>query len=391
MFALFSAFHCEANEGYELLGMGPVQQGQAGAGAASPQDATWITLNPAGIVDLERRFDVSYETLLARRTLRPWGPIGIPFANKFAGTMRDDTPVFIPQIGVIAPGKNGTFGFGLFGMSGTGIDYENSRTTLGALLDHGDRRAAYYIAKIPVAYAHEFDNGWAVGVALHGNWTRLRTDSLTLRFTPAEADNDWDDALGIGLQLGVYKRWEKWGFGAAYSTRQWMFDFNQYADALRYNLDLPRMFVAGLAYEATPRLEFLLDYKFVDYDGIPQLGKLPITGGLGWDDQHVVKFGANWKAGGRWTLRAGFSYGESPLDNDVVFANALFPATTRYHGAFGATYRINKRHDLHFSFLHAFEREMTDNGRGDLFSIVGQGTKISIEADSFTVGYTYKF
>ena len=51
-----------AVDGYELFGIGPIQKGMGGAGAAAPKDATWVLLNPASIVDLDRR--------LARRSHR---------------------------------------------------------------------------------------------------------------------------------------------------------------------------------------------------------------------------------------------------------------------------------------------------------------------------------
>lgn len=52
-----AAAHVHATEGINLIGIGPVQQGTAGAGVASAKDSTWLLLNPAGLVDLQPRMD----------------------------------------------------------------------------------------------------------------------------------------------------------------------------------------------------------------------------------------------------------------------------------------------------------------------------------------------
>ncbi len=53
--------HVHATEGINLIGIGPVQQGTAGAGVASAKDSTWLLLNPAGLVDLQPRMDTSLQ------------------------------------------------------------------------------------------------------------------------------------------------------------------------------------------------------------------------------------------------------------------------------------------------------------------------------------------
>jgi hypothetical protein len=48
-----------ATEGINLIGIGPVQQGTAGAGVASAKDSTWLILNPAGLTDVDMGVDAS--------------------------------------------------------------------------------------------------------------------------------------------------------------------------------------------------------------------------------------------------------------------------------------------------------------------------------------------
>lgn len=41
--------------------------------------------------------------------------------------------------------------------------------------------------------------------------------------------------------------------------------------------------------------------------------------------------------------------------------------------------------------MHAFNNSVRDNGNGDLFSLMGRDTKISLRENTFTFGYSFKF
>src|SRR5690606_12666317 len=144
------------------------------------------------------------------------------------------------------------------------VDFDQSRSTLGRLRN-ADRRSALEVAMVPFAYAHRFDNGWAVGAAFLGEVGRIRSDSLTLRLRPTRGDYEWDWTLGYGWQIGVYKQWERWGFGASYRSRQDLEAFEKYKDLTRFSIDLPPQFQAGVAYRIRPELELLADYKYIGW------------------------------------------------------------------------------------------------------------------------------
>ena len=115
---------------------------------------------------------------------------------------------------MIIPLETGTLGFGMFGVQGNNAEYDRSRTTL-PFSRGNDRRAELQVAKFPISYAYQFDNGWTVGAALLPVATVFRTDSLTLRLRPTEGNDKLDLGLGIGVELGVYKEWDRFSFGAA--------------------------------------------------------------------------------------------------------------------------------------------------------------------------------
>ncbi len=378
-----------ATDGHQLIGIGALQEANGGAGVASPKDSTWVLLNPAGIVDLDRRFDFSFEYFRPYRYIEPHGLI---LPNSAAGRMQDDGAFPIPAMGLIFPHGQGAFGVGLFAVNGMGVDYRNSRTIIPRIFGQNfDRRTQYGVMKLSLAYAYKFDNGWALGVSANLDYERFKTDMLTLGFWETSGKNNWDDGFGGGLTVGVYKNWDRWSLGAAYTTPQWVQTFDKYKDLLPDPLDLPQTVQAGVSFKATPDVELLLDYKFINWTGVNQIARAPIQGGFGWKDQHVVKAGVNWTVNPKWTLRSGVSYGNSPITDKAVFANALFPAITELSATAGVSYAITENSDIHFTYEHAFGNTLTDSGKGDLFSLVGKGTKIHLDENCFTVQYSYKF
>lgn len=117
-----------ATEGINLIGVGPVQQGTAGAGVASAKDSSWRILNPAGLVDLEPSMDASFQIFAPVRTINSKASTG-------AGEQEDDSAFVIPSISGsfgCCHGENGFIGLGIYGTSGMGVDYDWGRTGAGA-------------------------------------------------------------------------------------------------------------------------------------------------------------------------------------------------------------------------------------------------------------------
>ncbi len=378
-----------AADGNELHAIGAIQLGLGGAGVASPYDATWVLHNPASMVDLECRADFNFELIRIDVKAEPKG-FSLA-ANPFAGEQRDIALIPIPSFAVVYPLARGTLGFGVFGMQGTMQEYAEPRTLL-ALWGNGDRRSNFELVRMPLAYAYRFDNGWAIGAAAVPVAARFRTDSITLRLAEAKGNHSWDYAAGFGVQLALYKRWAKWGLGANWSSRVWMDDFDKYKDdVLTSNFDMPQEIQAGVAYRPAPDWEILVDYKWIEWSETNMLGRRTVEGGLGWQNQHIGKLGVNHDINDRWSVRTGVSIGESPIQDEAIFANALTPGSARRHWGVGASYVINERMALHAAFSHTFPESRSDNGRGDIFSRLGRGTSIGYAEDEITLGYSLKF
>ena len=386
--ALLAALPGFANEGVFLLGNDAVHMARGGSGIASPRTSYWSYLNPASMVDLERRVDVNWYTVFTDLALDPKGII----CNPFDGKLKSDNIYNIVSNGIIWPLETGVLGGGLFVPSGTGAEYAHSRNLLGRLFfGNTDRRLEYQHMRLVLAYAYEFDNGWAVGAGLHGSLSRFKSDHITLHIHPTVGDFEWDDALGVGFNVGIYKRWETWAFGAAYTSRHWTQSFDDYEDLLAYPLDTPPIFHAGIAIDLTPRLQLTLDYKFINWKDVSAYGKKVLDGGFNWDDQHGGKVGIEWRVNENWTLMAGFAHTNSPIDEDHAFISGLVPVAVEDHVTAGLTYAINEHHEIHATLVHGIKNAIEDTGRGDLFSVLGRRSEVSANGNSVAVGYSYKF
>ena len=378
----------EANEGILLLGNDPLQLGRASSGVASPRSAAWSLMNPAAIVDLDRRLDLSLQLLRPNVTFEPHG-LG---ANTRDGTLRFKETFVIPSGGIIWPLKRGTLGLYSTVRSADAIDFDHSRNILSRLFQgNRDRRLDYQHIRLVLAYAYQFDNGWALGATLQPSLNRLRTDHVTSRLRPTAGDFDWDDALGFGFSLAVYKRWEKFAVGATYQSRHRTQPFQQFDDLLEERIDMPPILQLGIAYRPIPKLELTLDYKYIAWRKVPLFKKFPNEGGFNWNNQHIVKAGIEWKVSPRFTLTTGVSHGKTPIDSSSVFASALLPATTETHAALGISYAHTEHHSVHLTYVREFPHTQIDSGQGRGVDRLGRNTHLKLEMHTLTLGYTHAF
>ena len=370
----------KATEGINLIGIGPVQQGTAGAGVAFAKDSTWLILNPAGLTDVGRQVDASFQYFAPVRDIDSTMSGG-------AGTQEDDSAFFIPSVSAsfgCCRGEGGFLGIGLYGTSGMGVDYDLGRFgTLpppsAAPQGRVDQMTELSIAKLTMTYAQAFDNGFSIGAGPVFVLSRFRTDMYNAVLVPQSGD--WDEAAGAGGIIGVNQKiGKKLKIGGSYMSEQFMTEFGEYDDLLNDSLNLPQQVTVGLAYDVRTNLEFALDYRWIGWNKLETLGDQ-----FGWEDQRIVKAGLTWKATQRLTLRGGISHGNSPIQAEDVFANALFPAIMETHLATGASYEFDK-FTLHFAFIHGLKEEITDNTGG-----FGSGTKISMYQNSATIGASWKF
>ncbi len=367
-----------AAEGTRLLGAGAAQMGTAGAGVASPQDANWLALNPAGLVHVTSDAVMSCEIINGRSTETPQGALG----NTAAGTMKDSVVVFAPSVAWVRASDGQALALGFYTVSGLALELPAARSAPGAAGGY-DRRAEERFVTTSAAYARTVAKGLSLGMALNFDYVDFRSDSMTLSGAETAGAFTMDRSLGAGFSLSLLKRWEQWSVAATYTSRQWMQGFSRYADLFAGTPDQPQVVQLGVAWRPLPWLEPLLDYRFIDWDSLA-LYNDGTAKSLGWRDQHIIKLACNAHIQPDLVLRAGVSYGRSPITESVAFTNGLTNLVSELHATVGVGWKPSPAWDVQFAYLHAFKKEVTDNGT-DAFGLA-RGTSIGLEVDSLTLG-----
>ena len=221
--------------------------------------------------------------------------------------------------------------------------------------------------------------------------------------------NDW--AYGAGTRIGWMGNFmkKKLSLGAVYSSRVYMTKFDKYSDlfAEQGDLDTPANIGVGISYKFTPKLTLGLDVTHTFYEDVAAIGNASAqTGpgsvypnadekhrlgnpeglGFGWNNQTVFKVGAIYDYNNMWTFRAGWNYGESPVDeaNGEILMSIVAPAVTQNHLTLGATYSPSKKMEWSFSYVHAFKFEQ------DGPTFIGNSGELSMYQNSVGVSFGYK-
>ncbi|MCK5676113.1 MAG: outer membrane protein transport protein, partial [Verrucomicrobia bacterium] len=313
----------------------------------------WLILNPAGLTDVDMSVDASFQVFAPVRTA------------DMGGERKDNSAFVIPSISTsfgCCHGENGSLGLGIYGTSGMGVDYDPA-LPMGSMTELS-------VAKMTATYAYKFgDSGLSIGAGPIFVLSQFKTDMMG-------TSGDWDLAYGAGVIIGINQHIGRLTIGGSYISEQFMSDFDEYSSIMPNSLNLPQQLTVGAAYNVLDNLELALDYRWTGWSGLETMGDQFL-----WDDQNIVKAGVTWGVSDALTLRGGISYGESPIDEDGVMNNALFPAIMETHLACGASYAWEKW-AAHLAYIHALENEIT---------ATGGGATISMYQNSLTAGVTYKF
>jgi len=206
--------------------------------------------------------------------------------------------------------------------------------------------------------------------------------------------NDW--SYGAGIRLGWTGKFFKsrLSLGANYASRVYMTRFDKYKNlfAGRGSFDIPEHYALGIAMKATKKLTVAADIQRIMYSNVRSIGNLGpsaadpgdlnVNGacagrpdadpndpsvakncklggnegmGFGWQNQMVYKVGVSYDYNTKWSFRAGYNHGKSPIPEDQVLFNTLAPATVEDHITFGASYRPSRNIEWSANFMHAFK------------------------------------
>lgn len=411
-----------ATNGMFLIGYGTKSRGMGGVGITQSHDVMTSAANPATLSQLKgNRFDIG-------------GDIFIVNSEAYMGVGADKARVestpdhmaiadgvyLFPGLGASFKDGDLTYGFTMVPVGGGGSRYDfnlfncanstpkNCNDKLGVSLA---------IMNINPTIAYQVNENNSVGATLVLGLQVFKAYGLEqfTQFTSTQNNENLSDvgtdiSYGAGIRLGWLGNFidKKLTLGAEFTSKTYMTEFDDYSNlfAEKGDLDTPGNIGLGISYSFTDELLVALDINYVMYEDVksvsnagPNLSGNPFpvdratnalgeSGGLGfgWENQTVFKLGVSYDLNSAWTLRGGWNYAKSPLDEktDILFSTVA-PAITQNHLTLGGTWQMDEDMELSFSYIHAFEYEQF----GPTFINVEGG--YTMEQDAFGASFGMNF
>jgi len=398
----------QATEGYFQNGYGPRQQALAGAGVADSRDAMALSLNPAGLVDVDPQFQIGGSLFVP---LRGYTAIGPGFVAP--GTV-DSTENFfvVPNIAYSrAIDADSAWGIVLFGNGGMNTNYKGVLNPIcpipGGVFCGGDAGVDLIQAFISAGYARRFGN-LSIGVAPVIAIQRFKAKGLSF-FAPFSSDpanlsdRGYDWSFGAGVRAGVqWSLTKSVRLGLSAQTPIWMTNFDKYRGlfANQGDFDIPGNFTVGVAVDAMPTLTVMLDYKHIFYSSIASVGDssqvaLPLGftngPGFGWHDVDIIKIGAEWRASPIWTFRIGYAHNTNPIKSADVTLNILAPGVVTDHITGGFSYKISPSSTIEFAATYVPEHKVSGIEVTPLGPNLARTITLAMHQYQFALGWTYRF
>jgi long-chain fatty acid transport protein len=416
--ATFAVGEAQATEGYFQYGYGARQGGLAGAGVADSRDAMSLSLNPAGLVDVGRQFQIGASLFMPYRSNTATGTFLIAPGSYDSGS----NYFVVPNIAYSSPiDGDSAWGLALYGNGGMNTNWPNMANTSPGCGFFGGTPGVYCAgtagvdmmqAFFALGYAHRF-GAVSVGISPIAAVQRFKGEGLAAFAGYSSDPNNLTDrgysySYGGGVHAGVeWRLAPNFRVGLSGQTPIWMTKFSKYsglfADGGGFNI--PADVTAGVAWDATPAFTLMVDYKHIFYGSIPSIansglitgpGVLGTSGGpgFGWHDVDIIKIGAEWRATPVWTFRVGYAHNTNPIKSTDVTFNILAPGVVTDHFTGGFAYKANANSTLEFAAAYVPSHSVSGSETlGPPFAVPTPGSNIELEMHQFqfTLGYTYKF
>jgi len=398
---------------------GPINSAMAGASVAAPVDFGGSYWNPAILSGLPRNeFLLGTQLLIPSLHMTSSLPAGaingfFPPTSRF-GVARSDSGVASNlATGVsfrLSDDSPTTWGIGVFGLVGGGVNYAGSITT--PILT--PRQPPNFFGVGPIYASTSF-----LAIMLSGS--RQVTERLAIgggpmivtgpsTFEPAFFAPGPKDATGLptfpsatnsrpfwgaGFQIGLlYNLTESWNVGFSYKSPVWQerYGYNSYnpdysARRIGIQAQVPEIFSWGVAYKGFERALIDVDLRYFDYANTSLYGTKPINGGLGWSSIFAVAIGGQYQATDWLTLRAGYLYNTNPIKATDTLFNIQAPGFLQQMLAIGASYKLTDDITLSLAWTHQFRNSI----EGPVLQIPGERIKLDAQIDSIVAGLNIQF
>ncbi|MBI4829595.1 MAG: outer membrane protein transport protein [Nitrospinae bacterium] len=444
----FSAPAAMATNGHQMMGIGAYQKSMGGAVTAAPYDTTTAVANPAGIALIGTKADFNFDLFMPSRTA--------DFTNMGGQSNQGGSPLYlVPAVGWVGPvdGRDDLFfGGGMFLVSGMGVDYDSINAgPFDAVLTQlaggvpgaesmtmykANMYSQYQFWKLAPSLAKKVNEQLTLGVALNVDYQQLAVKQKF--YKPGTGSYLGMDlsrasgALGFGFTLGaVYKMNEMITLGATYTSEQSFADMEYRlsgGDVLwtpdatgnmamnrdgtyKIGMNFPQQLAVGVAIAPSSALKITADVKWINFKSTHDKVNLKGTFDLinmmtgptgqtassvalpfGWDDVMVYALGLEFKATDMVTLRAGYNHGASPIQQEDVFNNLVFPAIVEDHIGLGADFTLGDHWGLGLAYMKAFKKSF--EGKNDMTMLgqtISSASKIELEEQSLILALSYNF
>lgn len=342
-----------ATNGDNLIGLGTESRAMGGTGVALGMDADSVFKNPAWIADVE-----GLNAIFAATIFMPTVKAKNASASGQEATSGADMSL-IPEISVASNiNENLSYGVGMFGTSGMGVDYRGESAQKGLM----EMRTNFqYLRAVPsVSYkADKLRLGAGITVAYGSlNIGAVLPSDMTDMSTMAQRGGGVSEDFGLGFQLGAgYYLTDDVTLGAYYqsqvnTTYENVFDFNLDGAYDELKLCQPAEYGLGVAYN-NKQIAVTADYRKILWSSADGYD------GFEWQDQDVFALGASYTMD-RLKLMLGYNHAKSTLDEKSVANPQLamfnllgFPALSEAHYTTGLSYKLTQNIGVDLAYVYA--------------------------------------
>jgi long-chain fatty acid transport protein len=364
-----------ATNGDNLIGLGAQSRALGGTGTAAFFGSENALTNPALLGKMQGT-EFAIGGTIFMPDVKATSNVATPDGS-FASADSDADLSVIPEVSMANRiNDNLTFGLGMYGTAGMGVDYRGDSPDNNALFQgYTNLQLMKFVPSLA------YNNG-AFGV---GAAAVIQYGALDINYvTPAGSVGDGTATdLGFGFNLGGYFDVTKdLTVGLAYQSEIGMTYDDQLTIAadgfgigtcatctqtiVSNDLAQPAEIKAGVAYTTGPWM-FTGDFKrimWADADGYKDFN---------WDDQDVFGLGVKYSANG-WWVGAGYNHGDDPIQvlpnassmpaayvNQAInmFNNHFFPAVVEDHFTVGGGVKLGKNTMLEGALVYADETSKT--------------------------------
>lgn len=388
-----------ATNGMFMIGTGTKSRGMGGVGITTSHDVFSTTANPATMTRIEgNRFDIGGDLFFvdSEATLGQAPDIHTEESKPDHLTITDGVYV-MPALGASWNKGDISYGFTMVPVGGGGSRYDfNLFNCANSTIDSDPicsekLGVSLVVMNINPTIAYKINENSSVGASLIIGMQVFKAYGLSqfTQFTTTQDDsakftnNGTDLAYGAGIRLGWLGDFmdKRLTLGAEYTSQTYMSKFDDYTDlfAEQGQMNTPGNIGIGISYMLNSDTKIAMDVNYIMYEDVAAVsnpGPDPTSStpfpvdretnalgrdeglGFGWENQTVYKVGLTYRYSPEWTLRGGWNYGESPIDEktDILFSTVA-PAVVQHHLTLGGTWQMNTDMELSFSYIHAFEHE----------------------------------